>query len=198
MKDLSRILPLALILPGLAAAQCPVAADLEKGIEIETVEGEVESFIRIDPHRVQSLLMYDEGAGTRILLGKGVYLLEVLDEEDGQPVVGTRATYTFPLPVADLPPITPGGGWSTKAAILDADGLSSEVQHYIFGAQARVTIGACSYDMIPIELRYRGEASEGDIDYLHYLPDLGISYLVRSYYGAHSDIYTYHTIRVAP
>jgi hypothetical protein len=198
MKHLSKILPLALVLPGLVAAQCPVAADLETGIVLETIEGEVETFIRLDPHRVRSLFMHSENAGSRILLGKGVYVLELLEEEDGLPMVGTRTTYSFPLPVADLPPITPGGGWSTKAAVLDVDGLSSEAQHYIFGAQTRVTIGACSYDMIPIELRYRGDAGDADIDYLHYLPELGISYLARSDYGAQSDIYTYHTIRVAP
>lgn len=183
--------------PGLAAAQCPSAADLHTGIALATSQGEVETFTRVDTHRVQSLYMYSDTAGSRVTLGKGVYVLEVLEVEYGIPVIGTRRTLTFPLLAEDMPQVAPWGGWSAKVDILDSDGPGSENHHYTFGAPTSQTIGACTYEMIPIELRYPSDKDVPDVDYLHYLPELGISYLARSDYDGQSEIYSYQTIRVA-
>lgn len=167
-----------LLLTSGAALACPTSADLGGGIRVTSPDGEVETFTRTSEHIVTSAYRFEEGEGSDSMLAQGTYVVQLVDIYDGKPDPDTRQRYSYPLAAGDMPPPTPGGVWSTKAAALDADGLRAEHHEFTFGAQTSFTIGACTYAMIPITAIYKGE--ENFTEELFHLPDLGFA-LLRSY-----------------
>ena len=188
---------LAATLPHMALAECPVADDLATGIVFEVGDSDTETFLRQDDQLIYATYEDKDGIGSRVLLGQGVYLLELVDTETGNPLQGTRSTYSFPLLPGQMPQILPGSTWTVKVATLDTEGLGEEVQHYSFGTAAEASFGACTYDMIPIEILYMEDSDEPTIDHLTYLPKLGISFLAATDYDGELERYFYHTIRRA-
>ncbi|WP_353472840.1 hypothetical protein PVT71_02075 [Salipiger sp. H15] len=169
--------PLAFVLtllPGLAlAAPCPSAADLEKGIRLRGPEGASELFTRQGPAVIRSVYEQDGVAISRTLLGAGVYLLEAIDLEEGEPVPVTRITYGYPVTPAAMPEPKPAGSWAVKVAVKETGSLRSEMLSFRFGPLTEISFGACTYEMMPIIQRYE----DGTIDYLSWLPGLGLSFL---------------------
>ncbi|MBE9639466.1 hypothetical protein [Salipiger mangrovisoli] len=172
--NLSPLVLAMTLVPGLAnAASCPTSADLDTGIRLRGAEGASELFTRQGPALVRSVYEQDGVAVTRTLLGSGLYVLETLDLEDGAPVPETRTTFGFPMPPAAMPMPKPAGSWTVKVTVTEAGRLGTEVQSYRFGPETEITFGACTYDMIPIIQHYDDET----IDYVTWLPELGLSFL---------------------
>ena len=141
---------------------------------------------------VEARYHFDETDGLRNLLAKGLYLAEVIDFSGDTLDPATRLTYSYPMDFAEMPLPTPGGNWNTGATVLGSDGMNVENQVYSFGQFTTLTIGACSYQMMPIEIRYPVQEEDTEaVDTLHWLPDLGLSYLAGSQQGQEVDRYDY-------
>ncbi len=182
-----------MLVAGPVAAECPVAADLEAGIRFDVDEGDSEVFRSLRPGVVEAIYSHADGGATRTLLGQGVYLLELVEMAGKEPDPSTRMTYAFPQNAEDLPRPVPGSTAQFELLRNENGSLEREVQSYDFGPQARATFGACTYDMIPIEIRY-SEDDSNTVDLLHYLPELGIAYFAGSTYDGTTDRYSYHRI----
>lgn len=168
-----------------AQAACPVAADLAKGIRFATEDGATETFTSDTPGLVASLYDY-EGVQTWTLLQHGIYLVEVSEAENGQPVPATKITFSFSDPVGGLPNPVDGGGWSGVVTTLDGDKTSTETLSYSFGPTVTQVFGDCSYDTVPIEVSYPDRDPPFHED-LIFIPDLGLSVLSGVYEDGGSD-----------
>ncbi|MDQ2091321.1 hypothetical protein [Marimonas arenosa] len=82
------------------------------------------------------------------------------------------------------------------AAVLDQGALRSEKQVYDFGVAEQMRIGDCSYTMIPVEIRY--DDADDDVDVLHYLPELGISYFAGGLENGKGDLAVAEGISITP
>lgn len=178
---------------GTALAQCPTSEALAAGIRFGIDGGDTETFRSFAPGVIVSLYEAADPPASRVLLAQGVYLLDLIDIEDGKPQPGTRTTYSYPMKPPDMPVPQPGGSWSVTAAVFDMGDLRSEEQVYSFGAAATATYGTCRYDMVPITITYPGDTGDA-VDVLHYLPSLGLSYLAQSTYDGTTDRYDYTSI----
>lgn len=179
-----------------AQTTCPTAADMANGVRFHIVGGDSETFRQLPNSIVQAHYRLSPGETIRTLLAKGIYLLEVIEFENGKALFNTRTTYAFPLEPTDMPAPNPGNGWSTTVARLDKGELGQEVQVYNFGQVTTHTYGACSYRMMPIEIQYPEEKDSKRREVLHYLPELGLSYLAEYHDQDGSDVYTYINIEV--
>ncbi|WP_152912599.1 hypothetical protein [Candidatus Rhodobacter oscarellae] len=182
--------------PSLALA-CPTAADLDAGILLTAKTGDTETFTRFSEDVVQSIYSDGDGFQNRALLGQGVYLLELMDLEDGKLVPDTRITYAFPVVPGELPEPVAGGLYSAEIAVQDAGDVQREAQRYEFSEITQATYADCTYDLIKVAVSY-GD-SDNTIDRVHYFPTLGISYLAGSSYGIGADrkedLYEYVAIK---
>jgi len=184
---------------GLASAQCPTEKDLRTGIEF-TVDGENSEIYKAEnPNIVSVLYSAPDGYQSRILLGKGIYLLEFAELVDGTPDASSRTTYSHALQPEDMPMPKPMGRWVSEAAILEGGSPGKEIHNHSFGPLTELTIGTCSYDMIPIKVRYDDE--DQTIDELEYLPSLGIALLAGVSYDEGDErtveVYSYTAVTKA-
>ncbi|MEL7115107.1 MAG: hypothetical protein AAGP08_05865 [Pseudomonadota bacterium] len=191
-------LPL-LLLPALAQAQeaCPTAADLQAGIVFDIGEGEKEVYKDIGNGVIEVTYSDTEGFESRTLLGQGVYLLELVDLEDGQPVPISRTTYSHKLTPVDMPKPSPNSSWTSEVVSLNDGNLEREVHDHRFGAAGNITLGACTYDKIRVTVHY--DDGDNSVDTLEYLPDLGVGLLVGVAYdngdGTRTDdVYRYFDV----
>ena len=159
-----------------AAAACPVNADLSQGIQLTQGDGTVEVFRDRGNNIVEVTGTYPDDFVSRTLLGKGIYVLELIDLVDGKLDPDTRMTFGFPMNAADFPTAQAGGSWTVKTVGRDIDGTFPETLDMRWGDASQVTYGDCTYDMIPGTLTYQGE-DYGHIEVIHYLPALGIGVL---------------------
>lgn len=201
MSRLSAVL-LAAILPlPLWAQACPTASDLtEGGIIFEFEEGDSETFRELRPGLIESVYAHDaEASGaTRVLLAKGLYVLEIIELERGELQPNTRLTYAFPVAAdALLLPETETNGlakWSYKVAYNDVGYIDQETQTFTPQPKFEKSYGDCTYDVLPVHVHY-SETPLTDRDVLHYLPALGISYLAGNITAEGEETYEYQSIR---
>ena len=186
-----RVTLAALLLGGMAQAECPTVTDLPTGVQFTIDDGDKETFRELWPGMVESVFEGADGTVYRNLLAKGIYLVEWADIVDGQPDLSTRSIYAFAMSTEDLPEPVPGRFANLGVLVNGVGSLDQEIQMYRFEAQTTIDIGACTYDMIPIELRFAPD-SDRRVNILHYLPDLGLAYLAadRSESGSYSYSYT--------
>jgi hypothetical protein len=187
---------LSLWVASVAHAACPTAADLDGGIRFDLASEEWEVFIRTGDGLVQADFFYDDGQGSRVLLAKGIYLLQVVDFEPSGLIPDTRQNFSYPLRPSEMPDPVPGGGWSVKAAVLGPEGLTEEVQVYSFGEIVPHTFGACTYDRMEITIEYPAEGEETvSRDFIHWLPELGVSFLAGYEDEQGREMYDYIAVR---
>jgi hypothetical protein len=179
--------------PLAALAQCPTAADLETGIRFSVDQDATETFRTVRPGVVEAIFSYEDGFASRNLLAKGVYLLEVVDIVDGVPDMGTRTTFAFPRNAEDMPLPETGAPLQFDVVVNDAGAFNRESQDYVVGSRTQVTIGTCTYDMLPIDVSF-DPSPDNTVERLHYLPALGIAYLAASTYDGGRDDYDYNAI----
>lgn len=186
-----------LLLPGLAQAACPTAADMAQGVRFTSATGEVEDFRLLPSGLVESTYSQDGANAARAILARGIYLVESVSLTEGQPDPGTRSTFSFPDP-ANMPDPVPGGTWTVTVATFNGGNFGRENQIYSFGTPTRLTWQACGYDMMPITIQYPDENDAQRRDVLHYLPELGLSYLAEFHDKDMADVYTYSSLEVIP
>lgn len=192
----------ALAMPALAQDQtCPTGADLATGIAFEMAGGDREVYRAGDTDStVEVNFTAPDGYASRILLGKGIYLLEFAEIVDGQPDLEGRITYGHAFPPPQMPDPKPEGRWVSQVATLDAGEPYTEVHNHKFGPMTELTLGTCRFDMIPITVHYDDE--ETTVDHLEYLPELGLALLAGSDYDDEDgerqrDVYTYLSAKAA-
>lgn len=188
-----RIFYLAALVPTLAFAECPTGADLATGIRVIDSDGATDTYKTNGENMVESQYRFEPGEGARSLLAQGVYMVLAQDIENGEITAGTRSTFTYPLAPGQMPVPEAGGQWVADVVTLDSDGMSTTTHQMNFGAETQFAIGACSYRMIPIEVRY----DEDDGELLYYLPELGFALLGGFGVGANRETYTYTKIEKA-
>lgn len=188
MKFLT-LIPLLTAAP--AFADCPVAADLAGGIRVTETDGTINLFTAQGNGVVQNDGTAPDGYTYRNVLAQGTHLVELGDTENGQYVNDSRRIITYPMERTVMPLPTPNSRWdvATTVAAMGNDGYP-EQQVQGWGAPATLTIGECTYDMIPGKVTYTNSdfvVFEG----LHYLPALGLA-LLHSYQiqGDPADTYT--------
>ncbi len=167
--------------PGMAIAQsdCPVRADLAGGIRFDIDGGDTETFTLVKPgllRAIYSAAGNDEGEVIEVLLAKGLYVVKLRDIADGKTVEGSLTILSFPLATSDLPDAVPGTTWNVSPAKRKDGDIRAERQEYAFGAPITKTYGACTYEVIPVDINYPDETGPYR-DLVHYLPALGLSYL---------------------
>ncbi|WP_412551158.1 hypothetical protein [Shimia sp. MIT910701] len=159
-------------------AQCPTASDMDTGVRLTDLDGITETYTRDGAHFIRGAWDDGQDYGTRFLLLKGLYVVEQFDTEDGDVVSGSRSTHAYPLKPADAPVPVADGRWDTEVITLDSEGTLTTRESHIFGPSTQVTIGGCSYEMMPVIGIYHDD--DGYEETLHYLPELGFAYLVET------------------
>jgi hypothetical protein len=184
MKHLALCLLLAS--PATALASCPTAADLDGGgIRLSVSGGDTELFRRVSEDIVASIFETRDGLQSLTLLGRGMYVLRIAEMDAGDVVPDSDTTYDFDMPAGSLPMPGPQEDWTVDVGVDDHGFSSHELQSYRFGPMTEVGLGGCTYDMIPVIQSYDPDPYEVT-DFVNWLPELGISYLVRSSH-AHGD-----------
>ena len=170
---------LTLMIASLAApafADCPTRADMATGVMLRDAGGETETF-RTGPNGfVRGEYEDGQGGGARYLLLGGVYVVEVFDTDRGDPIAGTRSTFAYPVKPSEVGPPTPGERWDVETLINDQGDIHKGNESHIYGPNTEVTIGECTYDMIPIISIYH--SLDGYEERLNYLPEFGFAYLI--------------------
>lgn len=196
MKQLFAIFAFAVIPAALAAQDgCPVAADLDgDGVAFFSADG-VEVHTRAPNGVVTIVTDEDEdGIAVKSVLAHGVHVLQLSDLENGQVVPGSVWRFAFPMPVADLPAPTPGGGWSVGTTSM-IDGVSeTEVITYTWGTPEAYGIGPCTYEAIPVRASYDGDSYDHVEDSV-YFPALGTALLIRYGDDDGTETYTFTDIK---
>lgn len=170
-----------LLLPVAAVADCPVAADLETGIEIRYADDSSEIYNRLG----DEVVMVSEGGADptwRNLLARGVFVLQLASLEEGRVDPAYTTNITYPVPLADLSLPVPGGTAIYHTVTNEANfaTISTETQTHSYGEAGSLVIGDCSYGMIPMDVTYSGAGDWATtyIEEIGYLPDLGIGVLL--------------------
>lgn len=184
------VLALFLMASG-AFAGCPTNEDLTGGIEFRVGKKEREVFHLLDNGLVHSKFYQENGEWYRFHLIHGVYPVEFAHTSNGKIDTQTRTTYVYRAK-RDKLPLRPNSKWKGKVKTLSRGGNAAENHKYIFGKETKITYGKCSYSMIPFKFIVNDLDDEAYV--MHYLPELGISYV------AISDVsdpvkHNYHSIR---
>lgn len=169
------------LLPVAAQAECPVAADLEAGIEIGYADDSSEIYSGL----TDDVVLVTEGGADptwRNLLARGVFLLQLASLEEGRVDLEYTTNITYPVPPGELPLPVPGAAAVYETVTNDANfaNISTETQTHSYGDETTLTIGACSYGMILMDVTYSGagEWASTYIEGIGYLPELGIGLLL--------------------
>lgn len=185
---------LALTVPGLARAQCPVADDLAGGITFIGAHGEEEVFTAQGEDLVSATYRTQDGYASEALLAHGVFLIELLD------LIGTegesRTSYEFPLEINEIALPEPGGEWEVTVSVTDGENNVFERQIYTYGAREAHSYGDCAFDVIPFTAEY--STAPEVVETYHYLPALGLSYLYGYLDPTGEATYPYVDVRARP
>ncbi len=162
----------------LAQAGCPTAADLARGIRIDFADGSFETFRDPGTGLVTVEGQDIEGYGYTMELGQGLHLVSYANMVDGVVDQGSRIDYDYGVALPDLPVPVAGGRWASPVVVRDMTGTRSEPQNHVWSEVTVIDIGGCSYDMIEALIAYKTD--DGYRENVHYLPELGIGYLLWS------------------
>lgn len=163
--------------PTLAAAQCPTAADLSgQGILMVQDDGTTEFYVAGQPGTTRAMLRHPDGSGGNNVFAQGVHLLQLMDVENGRPLLETLMVFDYPMPPEEMPVPRPGLTWEVEYQMTDSFGRFSERQVQSWGAAETRNYGACSYTVIPGTIEYFYDGG-GHTEGLLYFPDLGVSFL---------------------
>ena len=179
-----------------ALGECPVAADLASGVQVTETDGSVNLFTALGDGVVQNDGYSPGGYSFRNVLAQGTHLVELGDTQGEDYVPNSRRTVTYPMAQAEMPIPQTSTSLEFETTITTAGGEYPEQQIQKWGEASTLTIGECTYDMIPGKVTYTNTnyvVFEG----LHYLPDLELS-LLHSYQiqGEIASTYTASRIQV--
>ncbi|MEL7100562.1 MAG: hypothetical protein AAGM84_17180 [Pseudomonadota bacterium] len=174
MKTTATLAAVLICTGTLGQATCPQAGALATGIKVTLSDGSAETFKSIGPGRVENYTDAGKPDGNYNILAQGIYLRATSQLSDGIVDSSSRITYNFPLADDQMPLPVPGGRWDVEVAVLEGGSIDSEIHAISFGQNARYTIGACGYDMIPVVIRI-GPEDDWIEETLYYLPTLEIA-----------------------
>jgi hypothetical protein len=158
-----------------AGAACPVASDLGKGIRFTLTDGSTETFTAETPGLVTSFFDAD-GVQTRTLLVQGLYTVEVMAFDNGQPLPASRVTISFTDPRGGRPAPAEGATWNGTFTTLDGSRIVSETESFTFGAPRTESIGTCTFHVLPVRVDYP-DRSPRYHEEMTWFTDLGFAYL---------------------
>lgn len=171
-------------LPGLLtgttlAAACPVADDLDKGIQL-TQTPEYTSIFRRDPSgAVIESEAADNGGSYNYVMYNGLLETAFFELQPSQTTPDGRDRFHYSFALKDVFPLEP---WTGKTGIqthYDADWTRIAQSNFGYRVLGRdsVTIGTCTYDRLPVETYIVGDSGARMVTF-GYLPDLGMSILM--------------------
>lgn len=166
----------AFTLPQVAFANCPTESDLVNGIMVIESDGTEHLFVSASADTVFNFIVTADGYETRNTLVRGTYVLELVELETGRTVPDTMSRTRYAVPVSSIPTPSANTRGDFQTVVTGYGEDLQEKQSYAWGQEGTITIGECSYTMIPGKIRYENSdyfAIEG----LYYLPALGISLL---------------------
>lgn len=180
----SSITALALVTLSLPAIACPTAADLGKGIEFRTADGDVEVHRQLRPDWMTLSVSFSDGDGSILEMYKGIYLMSVIPIESGIPKPGAREDYATsaelvqwqePQPNASWVNTTPGGGQAVS------------------GAMETTMIAGCRYNSFEVVLQFNDDDTYKET--YDFLPDLGVGLLTKTEASDGTDTYSYISVK---
>lgn len=195
MRRFSIAVALAMLGQGALAQECPVRQDLETGIVFTSKDGQSETFVRMSGDLVLS--EYRDGSSQfNALLRFGLYVASIYEIEGDTLVPDSRVVTIFPE--GGFPAPFAGTEWTVEARRREASAglfdLTTDVQHYAYGAPFEQDYGGCSYSVIPVEFSYVSNGAKIR-ETLHYIADLGVSYVFGfDEEGQAPATYPYHSV----
>lgn len=199
LNALSRAFGVVLALvPVSAVADCPVAGDLETGIELRDSDGYVYVYTRISPAVVQQDGLAPDGYAFRNLLGQGSHVLQLADLENGAIVSDSIINYSYPMRPEEMPVPEPNLRWQVGAVVNAFGDVYQEFQNQSWSPLGTFQIAECSYEVTRGTVSYK---SDGDVirEEISFLPELGIG-LLTAYSDAsgYDERFTFTAIRKLP
>ncbi len=178
------------------ALSCPTVADLDAGGLAFTVDGEGEYHRRA----ANGLIVVDsqaaaDGYVSRSVLAHGVHVVHLVDLQDGVVQQDTAWRFVFEKQLDNLPVPQPDKtmtlrSWSLEGVLRGEE----EVIAHTWGPQTSYSIGACTYDAIPVRADYDGESYD-HFEELMYLPALETAILVSYGDVDGTDQYSYTAVQ---
>ena len=180
MKPVSAFVALCLFgLGAQAEGICPTAEHRGHPVRLTFAEGYQEVH-RSDGNGLWHIDVYEESERIyEIEVAHGTHMLRFADVFDGAPEYATQTRYDYGMPIAEMPVPVPGGRWQVDVEVSGPDGVRPEPQRQAYGAETEVAIGGCRYRMIPVLIAY--DTDDQYVEEVHFLPDLGLGYLVDSH-----------------
>lgn len=173
------LLPALTLGAGAALAECPRSmADTADSIYVTFNDFHVRYELLADGTVMEEETSFEDGTGFRVNSLRGAYVLRSWSTENGLLLADTSEVTTWDIGVANLPVLTAGQTWSGNTVRLHDDGDRNVETVTIAIDQAEImSIGACTYDAWPIVVTTSatGGGARDFIDYLTYLPSLGIA-----------------------
>jgi hypothetical protein len=165
--------------PVVALAECPVAADMDRGVRVTFDNGDTTELRRLDGVLIEVTERYSwDAQSLRYRADWGLYARDEVGVSPGGadiPESAIRFDYpvALPEPAADAAPW--GGVRQYEEFGFDPRNEGWQVG---FRAMAPVEIGGCSYQSVAVGIRLRaGEADQKD-QFSYYLPELGAGFIV--------------------
>ncbi|WP_370229939.1 hypothetical protein [Cognatishimia sp.] len=178
------LLPALLAVSPAIALACPTEADLERGILLTYASGDTELITRQRPDVLAMRYTATDGWQSNLLVGKGVYTLQSVDLENGEPDHNTRINYAFPVAPTELPNPKAGLQFLQTVIVSSSGDFEAETHAYSFAAIPAQTFGDCTYDAIEVKIAYQDQ--DNWVDTLVYFPALKLSYLAANEYDEDS------------
>ena len=172
------LLPALALGAGAALAECPRSmSDTADGIYVTFNDFHVRYDMLADGTVMEQETSFEDGTGFRVNSLRGAFVLRSWSTENGLLLANTSEVTTWEIGVANLPVLSAGQTWSGETVRLHDDGERNVETVTVAIDPAVVTsIGSCSYDAWPIVVTTSaGGATRDFIDYLTYLPSLGIA-----------------------
>lgn len=173
---------LACLVPVLAHATCPTAADMAGGIEITFANGDITTMRDLGAGMIEVEEYYAwNPEGRRYFAYLGIY---VADEgpllPEGQSDPERRVATIYPVPVIEMPvPAADAPDWEGRLRRDVGTDVSETAEYHVrFDAMAPVMIGDCVYDAVAVGESLRPGAEDQKDQYSFYLPDLGTGFII--------------------
>ena len=163
---------------GAALAECPGStADTADSIYVTFNDFHVRYDLLGDGTVIEEESSFEGGTGFRVNSLRGAFVLRSWSTENGLLLPGTSERTTWEVGVANLPVLRAGQTWSGNTVRLHDDGERNVETVTVAMEPARVmSIGPCTYDAWPVVVTTAAGGGARDfIDYLTYLPSLGIA-----------------------
>lgn len=169
--------PALLVAAGAALADCPAdMSDAADGVYVSFSDFYVRYDRLADGTVLEQEVYQDDGTGFRVHSLSGAFVMTSWSTRYGAIVTGTTETTEYAVGVENLPTLFPGQTWEGSTVRRHDDGTTNvETVAVSVDPERAVTIGACSYQGWPIEVRTTGSDGGVFVDALTYMPTLGFA-----------------------